>query len=134
MKYLVGNLVGVIHTNQCMARRCYDESTHALEGKRGKHITRVHLLELDPRFDREDTKPQLDEDLKESQVGLELYQRMKIGASLDPGVEEERSICMDPYRHAGYRPELPMPPFVHIPEGLLSQLEEEKAWGEEKSG
>ncbi|RDX83291.1 hypothetical protein CR513_35803, partial [Mucuna pruriens] len=39
-------------------------------GRRGKYIMpfeqmRIHLLELDPRFDREDTRLQLDEDLKE---------------------------------------------------------------------
>ncbi|RDX87971.1 hypothetical protein CR513_30495, partial [Mucuna pruriens] len=94
MKYPVDNLVRVICANQHIARRCYDESTHVLESKQKKHIVldeqmRVHPLELDPQFDREDTKLQPDEDLKEIQVGLKPHQRMKIGASLDPSVEEE---------------------------------------------
>ncbi|RDX87981.1 hypothetical protein CR513_30481, partial [Mucuna pruriens] len=64
------DFVGVIHVDQRIARRCYDESTWVLEGKCGTHImpdeqTRMHLLELDPRFDREDARPQPDEDLKE---------------------------------------------------------------------
>ncbi|RDX78789.1 hypothetical protein CR513_40882, partial [Mucuna pruriens] len=91
MKYPVDNLVGVIRANRYTVRRCYDESTCVLEDKRGKHI----VLDKQTR----DTRLQLDEDLKEIQVGLELHQRTKIGAYLDPGMEEEvvrRHICMDP--------------------------------------
>ncbi|RDX61937.1 hypothetical protein CR513_59790, partial [Mucuna pruriens] len=56
MKYRVGNLVGVIQANQHIARRSYDKSTRVLEGRWGRYTmldehTRIHLLEVDPRFD-----------------------------------------------------------------------------------
>ncbi|RDX82083.1 hypothetical protein CR513_37165, partial [Mucuna pruriens] len=94
MKYPVGNLVGVVRVDQRIAKRCYDESTRVLEGRQGRYTKseeqmRIHLLELDPRFDREDTRPQPDEDLKEVQIDLEPHQRKKIGESLDPRVEGE---------------------------------------------
>ncbi|RDY08914.1 hypothetical protein CR513_06802, partial [Mucuna pruriens] len=35
---LVDNLVGVIRADRCVARKCYDDSTHVLEDKQGKNI------------------------------------------------------------------------------------------------
>ncbi|RDY10172.1 hypothetical protein CR513_05347, partial [Mucuna pruriens] len=66
-----------------------------IRGQQGRHITpdeqsQVHFLELNPRFDREDARLQPNKDLKEIQVGSEPHQWTKIGASLDPGVEEEK--------------------------------------------
>ncbi|RDX64523.1 hypothetical protein CR513_56914, partial [Mucuna pruriens] len=52
-------------------------------------LNRLPPSRVSPRFDREDTRPQPDEDLKEIQVGLEPHQWTKIGASLDSGVKEE---------------------------------------------
>ncbi|RDX66017.1 hypothetical protein CR513_55268, partial [Mucuna pruriens] len=98
MKYLISNLVRVIRTDQRVARKCYYESTHVLESRRGKSIM------------PDEQTQQPDEDLKEIQVVLEPHQRMKIGASLDPW----------------YRPELPEPPFVYILGGSLGESKQEK--------
>ncbi|RDY13113.1 hypothetical protein CR513_02005, partial [Mucuna pruriens] len=65
-------LVGVIRVDQRVAWKCYDESTRVTDGWHGactRLEARVHILEMDPRFDQEDTCPRPDEDLKEVQVG-----------------------------------------------------------------
>ncbi|RDY07068.1 hypothetical protein CR513_08855, partial [Mucuna pruriens] len=55
MKYPVDQLVGVIRVDQCMAWKCYDESTRVTNGRRGACTrpkeARVRLLEMDPQFD-----------------------------------------------------------------------------------
>ncbi|RDX96719.1 hypothetical protein CR513_20590, partial [Mucuna pruriens] len=67
LQYPVGNLVGAIRVDQRVARKCYDESTRISGGQLGRHTTldeqpQVHFLELDPRFDRGDARPQPNED------------------------------------------------------------------------
>ncbi|RDX60271.1 hypothetical protein CR513_61599, partial [Mucuna pruriens] len=75
------------------AKRCYEESTQSVEGKRGKsgllkEQARVHLLELDPRLGRDDTRPQSSKDLKEVQIRSEAHHKTKIERSLDAETEE----------------------------------------------
>ncbi|RDX69532.1 hypothetical protein CR513_51345, partial [Mucuna pruriens] len=75
MKYLVGNLVGVISANQCIARRCYERVLSVGRPTRKTRYARRAVASPPPR---------------EIQVGLEPHQWMKIGASLDSGVEVVR--------------------------------------------
>ncbi|RDX93843.1 hypothetical protein CR513_23838, partial [Mucuna pruriens] len=54
-------LISVIQVDQHVAWKCYDESTRVTNSRRGACTTpkeaRVHLLEMDPWFDQEDTRP-----------------------------------------------------------------------------
>ncbi|RDX97811.1 hypothetical protein CR513_19385, partial [Mucuna pruriens] len=52
-------------------------------------LTWVHLLELDPRLGRDNTRPQSGEDLKEVQIGSKAHHKIKMGRSLDAGTKEQ---------------------------------------------
>ncbi|RDX62687.1 hypothetical protein CR513_58961, partial [Mucuna pruriens] len=48
--------------NQCIVRRCYDQSIQVSNSRRVAYTTleeqtQVHLLELNPQFDQEDARP-----------------------------------------------------------------------------
>ncbi|RDY02399.1 hypothetical protein CR513_14147, partial [Mucuna pruriens] len=91
MKYLIGSRVGVVETDQHMARRCY-EARLKVRGSKGRWKaeivgtwTQVHFLDLDPCLDQKDIRSQLGTDLKEVQICL----KTKVGRSLDVKVEEQ---------------------------------------------